>query len=511
MYPEKIFSSKYKNLLSSELNAILDITLEKNETHLYSDEVYKTINSNSVYNYEKNKCNLFRFVFTLNVYASNVLFNITSTDSFQSATEARVYIEEEETYTFSEEEILTEKNGWFGYLTGLAQNEGCSKNFFRPYPTDLNLISNNGFNNYDIFLTYEYDKTDEILFNGIPLSNGIAIYSSSTVSIDNREMTKIVTPVFHNLNEGDEITIFYNSTSINYFVYRIGDEKNNYKQNMFIIDVLNILPSLPTASLKRIANGIYSEYYITKHRKLLQNPLIHKNAFSNTIYEDIVFSVNFKNDLEIEEGYNAFNLPINDIFLTIVKKRHTEYENFFFTSLKSGLYTIYANSDYDITTLSDVLGTPLENNISLDEMYGNLVEYNKIEQRVYYLENIYHRFNSINRSNNGYHEGYYYKPHYKINVRSFSEYVTETNAQRSAPDYAYQFNENRYIYRQLEDNSAANLWPYTNNAFYVYDNIKFFLRRQDPCFEYGSGNLNPIKGNCADFVDKKFNIVENPC
>lgn len=505
----KIKSNKYNNVLSNEEDKFIGINIEKSESHLLDDQAYEIINSNTIYNYEKNLCNTYRIALTLELYASNVLFNITNTDSYESVTDARIYVSEDEAYTFTENEVLTEKNGWFGYLTGLSENEGCTKQFLRPYPTDLNLLSDNGFHNYHVFLTYEYDKDDTVTFNSVPLSDGISIYSSSTVNIDNRDMTKIVTPINHNLSENDEIIIYYTGET-QHSVYAIGDENNEHESNMFIIDDLGILPNLPIASLKRKVNGILSDYYITKHKKLSETPLIYKNAFANTIYEDTIFSMNIKNDIDIADINDAFNFPLTNVFLTIVKKRHTEYENFFFSPLKSGFYTIYADSDYDITTLSDVLGLSLENNISLESMYGNLIEFNKIEQKVYYLEPVYHRFNSKNRSDNGYHEGYYYAPHYLINLKEFSEYIDESSNNTDAPSYAFQFNDNRYIYRNLNENSLS-LWPYTNDAFYVYEKFKFFLKRQDPCFTYGSGNLNPIKGNCDDFSDKKFKTIENPC
>lgn len=507
MFPEKFFSSAYKHVLASEQDIFHEEELLKSESHFFSEEVYKIVNSNSVYNYEKNQSSSYRLVFSIETVASNVLMNINGDDSYESLTTERVYIAEEDKYTFTEEDILTEEGGQIGYLTGLSENEGCSKNLFRPYPTDLALVSNNCFNNYQTFLSYEYDKDDSIEFNGVPLSDGIAIYSSSTISYFNRDMKKIVTPVSHNLSENDLITIINTSGETDYFVYAIGDELGENKKNMFILDD-NILIT-PNSSFKRKKDGIKSKYYISKHKKLNNAVTIYKNAFANTIYSDTIFSLNVNEDLDISDIKDNFNRPLTKVFLTIVKKRHTEYENFFFNDIKSGIYTMFANSDYDITTLSDVLGTPLENTINLEDMYGNLIEYNEMEQKVYYLEPIYHRFNSKNRSDNGYHEGYYYVPHIEVQLKNFSEYINDSK--EDAPDYAYQFNENRYIFRDLENNQFSSIWPFTNGKFYVYKKTFFFLLRQDPCFLYGSGNQNPIKGKCKDFSMQKINLSDNEC
>ncbi len=510
MSPKKFFSSAYKDVLSVEKDIFFEDVLEKNESHFFSDEVYRTVNSNAVYNYEKSLSNTYRIVFTLDMHASNVLFNITSADSYESLTEQRGYVIEEDKYVYSIEEIMTEENGWFGYLTGLPQNEGCSKRQFRPYPTDLSLVSDGGFHNYHVFLSYEHEKDDIVGFNNIPLSQGIAIYSSSTVTISNREMTKIVSPISHNLSEDSNITIFNVSGGADYTVYKLGDEENGNIANMFIIDETGILPPLPFASFKRAVDGVHSKYYITKHKKIENPVLIYRNAFANTIYSDRVFSINVQGGVDISGLGDAFGRPLTKVFLTIVKKRNTEYENFFFNSIKSGVYTIFSNSDYDISTITDVMGIPLEDNVGLDEMYGNIVEYNDIEQKDYYLEPIYHRFNSKNRSDNGYHEGYYYKPHHEIILRQFSEYIVESKEAQS-PDYAYQFNSNRYIYRDLDGNELSSAWPFTNGVFYAYQKSMLFLKRQDPCFLYGSGNRNPIKGNCADFSFVKINLPEKAC
>lgn len=510
MFPEKFFSSAYKHVLATEEPIFFNENILKNESHFFSDQAYILINSNAIYNFEKSKSNNYRMSFTIEMYASNVLFNITGEDSYASLTEERKYVPEEDKYTFSQTEILIEDNGWLGYLTGLSENEGCSRNLFRPYPTDLALMSDNGFKNYEIFLSYEYAKDDTVEFNNIPLSDGIAIYSSSTVSIDGRSMIKVVSPISHNLSNNDLITIYTGVDSADYYIYSIGDENRENNEHMFILDEAASLSDLSGSSFKRKINGIVSKYSITKHKKLGNNILLYKNAFANTVYSDLVFSLNVTEELNVADMKDAFGYPLTKLFLTIVKKRHTEYENFFFNSVKSGVYTLFANSDYDITTLTDVLGVSLEDDINIADMYGNIVEYNEMEQRIYYLEPVYHRFNSKNRSDNGYHEGYYYAPHNVIQLKEFSEYLNDSNDLQT-PDYAYQFDENRFIYRDLAGNQFSYKWPFLNGVFYSYKKYPFFLRRQDPCFLYGNGYQNPIKGYCDDFSTKKVNLPEILC
>ena len=79
-------------------------------------------------------------------------------------------------------------------------------------------------------------------------------------------------------------------------------------------------------------------------------------------------------------------------------------------------------------------------------------------------------------------EGYYYKPHNKLTIRGFSDYI-ETGLAKNVvgiPNYAY-FSEsqNLFIWRDLytygfidNDGNGVN-YPFFNYTHYPYDNYEF--------------------------------------
>jgi hypothetical protein len=109
---------------------------------------------------------------------------------------------------------------------------------------------------------------------------------------------------------------------------------------------------------------------------------------------------------------------------------------------------------------------PLETNININnvEFYGDLVEFNKFEVKETVLIDVTHRFNTNNRetgANISYvigespittnidlgprQEGYVYKPHSLITIRSLSSYIEQGDTSVvGIPDYATDLGDGRF-------------------------------------------------------------------
>jgi hypothetical protein len=123
-----------------------------------------------------------------------------------------------------------------------------------------------------------------------------------------------------------------------------------------------------------------------------------------------------------------------------------------------------------------------------DVLDGDLCEWNDYEQKEYEVATHYHkiRFNeltfntSAGQPNNPF--GYYYQPHFGINLRDYSDYLEEAGPKNTVgiPDYAY-FSENRnvfiwrdlYDYGYIDSENIGTNWPFMNGRHHTFRNIIF--------------------------------------
>jgi hypothetical protein len=244
-------------------------------------------------------------------------------------------------------------------------------------------------------------------------------------------------------------------------------------------------------------------------------------AFSQTIFEDKVNQFVINEDIDISDLVDNLGRPLSEIYISLIKTS----SNNTFTKIKSGL-NIPHNTNVDgKISISDIRRItndstshePLRNVISGDDsvdisdtsFYGDIVEYNELEQREKILSEVYHRFNTINRESQGNslsnvdfngtnldlgirNEGYIYKPHHKIKIREFSAYIEQgTSETLNKPDYAKSLNDGRYIWRDLLDIGFNDMneefldYPFLNGNHYINSNIILPLKRQDPFNKYG--------------------------
>lgn len=122
-----------------------------------------------------------------------------------------------------------------------------------------------------------------------------------------------------------------------------------------------------------------------------------------------------------------------------------------------------------------------------DTLVGDFCEFNKTTQTEFVISENYHKinYNQSVFSTDIRSEGYYYKPHYEIPVRSLSTYVENFNGSTgidNLPYWAYYSqNYNKWIWRDLYDPGFIDQdgngvdYPFSNNANYVFKNFIFKL------------------------------------
>lgn len=572
----------------------------------YNDIAYY-LNLDSRYNQEKQTCTKYRVISTIRNFSSNVLFNVTpDSSSYYSLADfsrnkfldrnGNNLITDAEDYTYSESlsNLLLEENGWLGALsTSSGMTNTCEFIDMQPnrrlfsFTPRYNDATNEYLYNYEIMLSYpSFNDTGHTLVNG-----GLLVSSFETMTVGDRELITLYSPIKTNLNIGDLIRLSNTNSNAfdgTYRVVSIGNSNGDYSDFMFTIDLApDILKNGVYSSdlflvgitrFNRVYENKDSKYYfrICKKMENVKSYDIYPLAFSNNTFNDRVQQITFNDLADVEGLTDNLNRPLSELYLSIIK---TNDDNIF-SEIKAGIEVPYPNLGDTYTTQfcdihrihdrNDVLLThqalphiSTGGTISSTEYYVkdtdnyfylDICEYNELEQIEYSLADVCHRFNTNNRNNcdsfinynnsactgiflydgnvltgsayscdhiiidgNPRIEGYYYKPHNKIKIRDFSSYLEQ--GEDDKPDYAIEIEDGVYMWRDLldigfVDEDTPTDYPFINGSHFLYSNIDFKLKRQDPFGDYGLlfnyGFPNEIDGKVLDLeniIEKEINNI----
>ena len=517
------FNNERRLLPVGEINHIVDL----------GEQFNKERNSSFIYRLQGTVCPLF----------SNPLMNPTGNDPtnplkktdngldiFDNPLFTNPQIGNNIDYPEAYNKYLIERDGWFGFTEPDITKEGlCDFYYIEPGKDKFDLNSSLPYKNWEITVTYPYasDSGHTVVGDTALNINGLLIIQAEPVIVGGKPMTALATSTRHGLENGDRVKITTTSSFVTdgeYIVKRLGLDNGDYIQNYFVIDVdpASLSTALPTAfngRLQKIVGGQLSVYYLRKFKKLVINNgdyEMYPLAFSKTIFNDGNYQFVINQDIDLEGLKDNLGRPISELYVTFIK---TDSDNTF-GLLKSGLdlEDLLYNKDnillsnvrriHDGTTTPVPTHTPLTNDLyrdyisnSIDEFYGDVVEYNKYTLTETVLANVLHRFNTVGRetSNSGSplakgprREGYLYNPHHLYTVRDFSSYIEQGDSSTDGiPDYAEDLGDGRFLWRDLLDigfsdgaNEGVN-YPFTNGAHYLHRNICFMTTRQDPFNNYG--------------------------
>jgi hypothetical protein len=337
---------------------------------------------------------------------------------------------------------------------------------------------------------------------------------------------KNVFPVY---SLGDE---FYDSEERVFSIYNIGYPDNDFKNNQ-------------TGNFKRIKDlsntgETTSKYYVRLHKILTKTTDVNlmRGGFENNSFTKIMkleysgltpnkvqrvsvgngtqnFSFSFDSDINIEEYKDNHNRPISDLFVTIVNRGYLGWFNQPFNddTTKSAIdigwefnfsdnledswwnHASTINKDNIPVEFYDTNGLRFYYNSDLNEgdvLRGDICEWNDYEQYEYVLSELSHKYSfnknvfqtNINNVTNRvlfFPSGYSYKPHYKIPLRSYSDYVETADTEvDNIPSYAFYSQVDRlwrwrdlYSYGFIDNNGNGVDNPFINNSHYPFTDILF--------------------------------------
>lgn len=558
---------KYK--LNSQISQIAvnkelydKISLFAKERNLPVNDLNEIINEYEVFNNERQASPYYRISGTINPLFTNVLFNTTGNYSYgsfmtnplfrdRSYPPDAVDFDQDEDLTYKEaiSEHLVEKDGWYGYYEpNIALASNCLFYDMEPTRERFNLTPTGSTKNWDLTVTYPYRKL--IRTNSV-IDGGILIVDKQIVTVNGREMVCLGTPIKHNLSFNATVRLSGIADSTlngDYKVTKLGLDNGDLSTHYFCVDIdPNLFNLTLNTRMIRIYLGQPSEYYFRVFKKIkTKETLIMENddyeiyplAFSKNIFNDKMCQFVINEDIDISNLVDHLNRPLSEIYISLIKND----SNGMFTPIYSGLdmpfienISLYKNIADIRRITDDVVNThsPLESSLTInnDEFIGDVAEFNKYEVKETILSDVYHRFNTNNRIAGGIvndtsgvessinmgvrHEGYMYKPFYKMKIREFSNYIEQGDVTSDeVPTYAVDLGDGRYLWRDLldigfNDGSQKLLdYPFLNGNHYLYTNIIHSVKRQDPFGKYGLFYKTFPKDTLGDEVPDNI-IVKN--
>ena len=427
-------------------DTLLKINLDGKERLLPPDQINNIVNVGERFNLERQRCNYYRILGTINSTISNPLFNLDNNVNSNWQTwkgfNELVFVDTsypkdgyvgdltDLTFDISKNNNLKEINGWFGFnepdKTKMSLNvfydmEPTRNRFkFTPDTKPFNYKSGDlPINNWELTITYPHH-----------VDSGHTMVNTGLMLIETRPVTVATKPVIafgvaclHNLRIGDMVKITgTNGYDGTHNVIRTGLDNGDYKDYYFVLD-LDPTGSLgSTSRMKRVVAGKESQYYfrIFKKIKTMSAPIIETHdydsynlSFSKNIYSDPITQYIFNCDIDITDLVDNLGRPLSEIYLTKIKTD----SNKLFTNVSSGIETPFLSKLKTSNTNKFLLAIPainlihnggllpfeshkpLESNIKISDtfFYGDLVEYNMYEVQEIILANVGHRFNTINR------------------------------------------------------------------------------------------------------------------
>ncbi len=508
-----------KNIVNTD--NFLDIDINSSKRPIPLNNITHIVDSSEQFNLERQNSDIYRISGNISSYISNSLYIIPV-----SAGTKNQYVD-----TVDVENL----NGFFGFTSNIEGNI-CRYTELPPTSNDISFFDSDEQSNYRLLLTYpkQIDDTIVLVNNGKPLSEGIPIIEITPIEISGKIISLFRTAINHGLSEGDEINLkninLKNSNQkTSQPVIKLGGSSlfEQPKERCFVLDILfndiNIIssPVLSSITFKKVIDGIESKYYMRKFSGITTGDLseydITNTSFARNINTQREVNFSFKNDLDVSTLRDNLGRPLTELYVTIIKetsdvlKDNSDF-NFSWTEISGGFlteknrivnYNVKAHSDnaYPQVYFNDIKYS--------DSIFdGDIVEYNQKSLLETKLEDVYHRVNLQERQDNGNVEGYFYKPHYLYKIRDFSTYISEgtTATTYNIPYYAVDevvldssgntINTGLLIWRDLLDKGyidggdAGVDLPFVNGRHYIFNNIRFYLRRQDPPCNITEGIFN---------------------
>jgi len=540
-----IVPSLYRNKVSEDTNSQISIELDATRKELIEFDKDLNIDLRNLYEKEKNNSFNIRPIFNIN-YIYNNYYSGTTSSKYQN----------ELIYPVISDLLIQNQNTKKGLL------QPYEFDFFRP-PTSkaFGYESVSAYTyNWNYCLSYPY-KNDYSKSLGIKIkdrdiewvvSKGIP-FITERIIINGFDIIRITCGLLHNLNEGESILVNIDNIEKLYNIFSFGD--GSFNSEKYIVNILNInneIKSNITGTLKRVildsnSGETISEYYIRNHKVINggENLIVTKAGFQKGVFDgktvlsyhldgflsfkkesNYAYNFSLQNEINIDGVVDNQNRPLTELYLTIVFRG---YSGFFASrneymkqgwefNITSSKYNDWwhsrnpkSNSKIESVSYFDDKNNEFFYYKKPSDFDGDLCEYNMYDQKEIVISDFYYKIKHSTIFNIGNNEnGYYYKPHNKLQLKVFSDYVEtlNSNVASNIPNYAfYSKIDGQFRWRDIynvgffDDNNNGVNYPFINNSFYPFVNSVFKLIPEG--YDYYDEKI--LKSTS---IDDKFLIVK---
>jgi hypothetical protein len=520
-----IVPNVFKNKIGDDTNSQVSINFDSTRKELIEFDRDVVVDLKKLYSQEKTNSFKVRPTFKINYLYDN-FYSGTTNSKYKSQL----------IYNINNKTSTSISNVDKGFLPSYEFD------FFRP-----NVVNSFGYEtinafkyNWDYYITYPYTGDskqnlnvkigdrfyDWVAEDGIPFVTDLVVQGGF-------DIVRINCALPHNVNEGESIIVKIDSVSRAYEIFSFGD--GTVGSENFVLNILNIdnnISDNKLGALKRVlfienSGETVSSYYVRKHKVISNSDkiAITKSGFETNAYDEpkvlsfigdkfsyvkktsnISYNFTLTDDVSIDDLIDNQNRPLTELYLTAIYKG---YSGFFDVIKKGWLFNITepTNSWWDNSTLNSNVDITVENyfdekqnnfkyfKLLSDIIDGDFCEYNAYNQEEIIISELYHKikhsesvFRVSNYDNNK--SGYYYKPHNKLQLKVFSDYIETVDKQFAydVPNYAfYSQQDGQFRWRDIysvgffdENNNGVN-YPFVNGSFYPFVNnvLKLFPEGYD--------------------------------
>ena len=265
----------------------------------------------------------------------------------------------------------------------------------------------------------------------------------------------------------------------------------------------------PQYYVSKVVENELLEYYIKTLEVIDIIEEMDTCAFSVNSYAQGNINFFLNRDLILDNLYNNLNEPISDLYIGIIKNGSPDLTSFSSVESHFSKFINYVNVDNGIEKITD-------NNITLnkkvkvgDVFYHSVCEHTTENLQEVELDMVQHRF---------IHKDilFKYNPFYKVGLKLKSIYIEDSDTAQNIPNYAiFSRQRDKYIWRDIfdigitDENGDKIDFPFTNGAFYVYNNLNFFVTPEPMATRKYELNKNDITSSGNKYTNEILTIFND--
>lgn len=265
----------------------------------------------------------------------------------------------------------------------------------------------------------------------------------------------------------------------------------------------------PQYYVSKVVENELLEYYVKTLEVIDVIEELDTCAFSVNSYTQGNVNFFLNRDFILDNLYNNLNEPISDLYIGIIKNGSPDLTSFSSIESHFSKFINYVDINNGIEKITD-------NNITLnkkvkigDVFLHSVCEHTTENLQEVELDMVQHRF--IHRD-----ILFKYNPFHKVKLKLKSTYIEDSDTAQNIPNYAiYSRQRDKYIWRDIfdigvsDENGDKVDFPFTNGAFYVYNNLNFFVTPEPMATRKYELNKNDITSSGNKYTNEILTIFDD--